>query len=61
MWHEFWLIKKGKKLIHLVLETILLRTFGSLVPEMCNRTSCAQAYEFPISHCEGNREGTLFS
>ena len=35
--------------------------FGSLVPAMCNRTSCAQVHELPQSHCGDNREGTLFS
>ena len=34
--------------------------FGSLVPAMCNRTSCAQVHELPQSHCGDNREGTLF-
>ena len=34
--------------------------FGSLVPAMCNCTSCAQVYELPQSHCGNNREGTLF-
>ena len=24
--------------------------FGSLVPAICNRTSCVQAYELPQSH-----------
>ena len=33
----------------------------SLVPAMCNRTSCAQVHELPQSHCGDNREGTLFS
>ena len=29
---------------------------------MCpNRTSCAQVHELPQSHCDDNREGTLFS
>ena len=35
--------------------------FGSLVPAMCNRTSCAQVHELPRSHCGDNLEGTLFS
>ena len=35
--------------------------FGSLVPAMSNRTSCAQVHELPQSHCGDNREGTLFS
>ena len=35
--------------------------FGSLVPAMCNRTSCAQVHELPKSHCSDNRGGTLFS
>ena len=35
--------------------------FGSLVPAMWNRTSCAQVHELPQSHCGDNREGTLFS
>ena len=26
-----------------------------------NRTSCAQELELPQSHCDDNREGTLFS
>ena len=34
---------------------------GSLVPAMCNRTSCAQVHELPQSDCGDNREGTLFS
>ena len=33
--------------------------FGSLVPVMCNRTSCAQVRELP--HFGDNRESTLFS
>ena len=35
--------------------------FGSLVPAMCNRTSCAQLHEFPQSHCGDKREGTFSS
>ena len=35
--------------------------FGSLVPAMCNRSSCEQMYELPQSHCGDNREGTSFS
>ena len=35
--------------------------FGSLVPAVCNCSSCAQVYELPQSHCGDNREGTLFS
>ena len=35
--------------------------FGSLVPAMCNRTSCAQVHELPQSHCGDNQEDTLFS
>ena len=35
--------------------------FGSLVPAMCNRISCAQVHELPQSHCCDNREGILFS
>ena len=35
--------------------------FSSLVPAMCNRTSCAQVHELPQSHCGDNLEGTLFS
>ena len=34
---------------------------GSLVPAMCNRTSCAQVDQLPQSHCIDNREGTFFS
>ena len=34
--------------------------FGSLVPAMCNRTSCAQVHKLPQSHCGDNQEGTLF-
>ena len=34
--------------------------FGSLVPAMWNRTSCAQVHEFPQSYCGDNREGTFF-
>ena len=35
--------------------------FGSLVPAMCNRTSCAQVRELPQSRSGDNWEGTLFS
>ena len=35
--------------------------FGSLVPAMCNRPSCAQVHELSQSHCGDNQEGTLFS
>ena len=35
--------------------------FGSLVPAMSNRTSCAQVYGLPQSHCADNQEGKLFS
>ena len=35
--------------------------FGSLVPAICNCTSCAQVHELPQSHCGDNREDTLFS
>ena len=35
--------------------------FGSLVPALCDRTSCAQVHELLQSHCGDNREGTLFS
>ena len=35
--------------------------FGSLVPAMCNRISCAWVHELPQNHCGDNREGTLFS
>ena len=36
--------------------------FGSSVAAtICNRTSCAQVYELPQSHCGDNREVTLFS
>ena len=35
--------------------------FGSLVSALCNRTSRAQVYELPQSHCGDNREGTSFS
>ena len=35
--------------------------FFSLVPEVCNRISCAQAHVLPQSHSGDNREGTLFS
>ena len=34
---------------------------GSLVPAMCNRTSCAQVHELTQSHCSDKREDTLFS
>ena len=40
---------------------VRLHIAGSLVPPMCNRTSCAQVHELPQSHCGDNREGTLFS
>ena len=33
----------------------------SLVPAMCNRTSCAQVHELPQSHCGDNREVTLLT
>ena len=29
--------------------------FGSLVPAMCNRTSCAPVHEFPQSDCGDKR------
>ena len=35
--------------------------FGSLVPAVSNRTSCAHVHELPQSHCGDNWEGTLFS
>ena len=35
--------------------------FGSLVPAMCNHTSCAQLHELSQSHCGDEWEGTLFS
>ena len=35
--------------------------FGSLVPSMCNGTSCAQVHVSPQSHCGDNPEGTLLS
>ena len=35
--------------------------FGSLVPAMCNRPSCAQVHELTQSHCGDNWEATLFS
>ena len=35
--------------------------FGSLVPAMCNSTSCAQVHELPQNYCGDNWEGTLFS
>ena len=41
------------------LEKLIL--FGSLVPEMCNRTTCAKVHQLPQSHCGDNLEGTLFS
>ena len=41
--------------------SIYMVLFGSLVPAMWNRTSCAQVHELPQSHCGDNREGTLFS
>ena len=31
--------------------------FGSLVPAMCNHTSCGQVHELPQSHCSDNWEG----
>ena len=36
--------------------------FGSLVPAMCNRASCAQVHDLPWGHWQigKNREGTLF-
>ena len=34
--------------------------FGSLVPAMCNRTSCAQVRELLQSHCGDNRGGHCF-
>ena len=34
--------------------------FGSRVPVMCKRTSSAQVYELPQSHCGDNWESTLF-
>ena len=35
--------------------------FGSLVPAMSNRTSCAQVHELPQSNCGDSWDGTLFS
>ena len=35
--------------------------FGSLLPAIFNRTSCAQVHELPQSHCGDSREGTFFS
>ena len=37
------------------------KAIGSLVPAVCNRTSCAQVYEFPQRYCGDNREDILFS
>ena len=37
-----------------------LALFGSLVPIMCNRTTCTQMHQLPRSHCGGHPEGTLF-
>ena len=34
--------------------------FGSLVPAICNRTSCAQVYGLPQIRCGDNWEGTFF-
>ena len=33
--------------------------FGSLVPVMCNRTSCVQVHELPQSHCGDNMFSSL--
>ena len=33
----------------------------SLVPVMCNHTSCVQVHGLPQSHCHDNQDGTLFS
>ena len=35
--------------------------FGSLVPEMCSCTSCAQVHELAQTYCGDNRESTLLS
>ena len=35
--------------------------FGSLVPAMRNRKSCAQVHKLPQNHCGDNWEATLFS
>ena len=35
--------------------------FGSLVPTMCNCTSCTQVHELQQNHCGDIWEGTLFS
>ena len=35
--------------------------FGSLVPAMCDRASCAHVHKLPQSLCGDNWEGTLFS
>ena len=35
--------------------------FGSLVPEMCKRASCAQVHELPQRHCGDKQDGALFS
>ena len=35
--------------------------YGYIMMYGYNRTSCAQVHELPQSHCDDNREGTLFS
>ena len=39
----------------------LLSPVGSLVPAMCNRTSCGQVHELPQNRCGDSWDSTLFS
>ena len=39
---------------------VIIKIYVSLVPVMCNRTSCAQVHELPQSHRGDSREATLF-
>ena len=58
---EIWVLCVVDHLWPLILRSLpsLLSTLFSLVPAMCNRTSCAQVHELPQTHCGGNQEGTL--
>ena len=46
-----------------ILKTVIYKVviFGSFVPALCSRTSCAQVYEFPQSRFGDKQDGTLFS
>ena len=48
-------------LLTLYITLLALLVEQSLVPAMCNRTSCAQVHELPQTHCGDNLEVILFS